>query len=237
MPGNAPAEGKPWLAQAIRECGEPLVELPGSLGRWDPHPYACLGAPYPSGSNPFFLRLAVVQRLLRARSLLLGSATGLDLIIFDAWRPLAVQTFMVNRTIRQELARLPAAQRGDPHQLALVRQRVNDFWAEPSADPATPPPHSTGAAVDLTLQGRAGPLDMGSPIDAMGECSHPFHFADATDPGLRRAHASRLLLRSCMARAGFTPHPLEWWHFSYGDQLWSWSSGAGGARYGRLERS
>ena len=34
-------------------------------------------------------------------------------------------------------------------------------------------------------------------------------------------HERRELLRSVMEEAGFQRHPIEWWHFSYGDQLWA----------------
>jgi D-alanyl-D-alanine dipeptidase len=54
------------------------------------------------------------------------------------------------------------------------------------------------------------------------------------------AHAHRQALLEAMASAGFTRHPEEWWHFSYGDQMWAWlSSRASGtevkARYGRAD--
>ena len=35
-----------------------------------------------------------------------------------------------------------------------------------------------------------------------------------------------------MKQAGFVQHPNEWWHFSYGDQLWSWLSKESNAIYG-----
>ena len=35
-----------------------------------------------------------------------------------------------------------------------------------------------------------------------------------------------------MIKFGFVQHPNEWWHFSYGDQLWSWLSKQGNAIYG-----
>ena len=35
-----------------------------------------------------------------------------------------------------------------------------------------------------------------------------------------------------MEQAGFVQHPNEWWHFSYGDQLWSWLNKKGNAIYG-----
>ena len=35
-----------------------------------------------------------------------------------------------------------------------------------------------------------------------------------------------------MEQAGFVQHPNEWWHFSYGDQLWSWLRNQGNPIYG-----
>lgn len=35
-----------------------------------------------------------------------------------------------------------------------------------------------------------------------------------------------------MNQAGFVQHPNEWWHFSYGDQLWCWISNQNNAIYG-----
>ena len=35
-------------------------------------------------------------------------------------------------------------------------------------------------------------------------------------------HKNRQILWQVMTKAGFRRHPQEWWHFSYGDQLWAW---------------
>jgi len=114
---------------------------------------------------------------------------------------------------------------------------VSRFWAPPSQDPATPPPHSTGAAVDLTLAEASGyPLAMGGEIDAIAAVSEPDHYAAAArDPSSQAAlwHHRRCLLAEAMAVAGFSQHPHEWWHYSYGDQLWAWRSRQPTACYGR----
>jgi len=216
---------------AITDCGEPLAPLPDGLPRITPHPYARLGAPYPLGRGPWRLRLAVAVRLLRARSILQGAHPGWDLQIFDAWRPIAVQAFMVDHSLQTELARASPSQQADPAWRRQVEQQVHRLWAIPSEDPRTPPPHSTGAAVDVTLVNQTGtPVPMGSAIDALGPESHPDHFA--TDPHGVTAHHNRLRLRQAMLAAGFVMHPWEWWHFSYGDQLWAWRTGQAAARYG-----
>jgi len=33
---------------------------------------------------------------------------------------------------------------------------------------------------------------------------------------------------------GFAQHPNEWWHFSYGDQLWAWKNKKANALYGKI---
>ena len=50
-------------------------------------------------------------------------------------------------------------------------------------------------------------------------------------------HKRRSLLLSVMNQAGFVQHPNEWWHFSYGDQLWAWVSHMSKAHYGAFNPS
>ena len=49
---------------------------------------------------------------------------------------------------------------------------------------------------------------------------------------VEEARANRRLLHWLMVAEGFAGHPDEWWHFSYGDQLWAKLSGAPAALYG-----
>jgi D-alanyl-D-alanine dipeptidase len=181
----------------------------------------------------------VIARLLAADAALAAGAEGWRLAIFDAWRPVAVQRFMVEHSVREECRARGLDPCGAPAQaLQEVVDAVARFWAEPSLDPATPPPHSTGAAVDLTLADATGrPLDMGGAIDAIGAISEPDHYAWAAagDPAAQEAvwHRRRERLGAVMAAAGFARHPNEWWHFSHGDQLWAWAQGSSGAIYGR----
>ena len=233
---------RPWSPVPIHDCAEPLLPLPAELLRLEPHPYVTAGAPYGLDACPFRLRQGVIERLLQAQRSLQQRSPACRLAIFDAWRPLAVQRFMVTYAIAEE-----CRQRGvDPQKpgpaLDAVEQEVGRFWAPPSDDPATPPPHSTGAAVDLTLASSDGEtLDLGSPIDAIGPVSEPDHFAAvaraAMDPLLRAQAAlfqeRRDLLAAVMLEAGFAQHPNEWWHYSHGDQLWAWRTGHAQAIYGR----
>ena len=228
---------RPWSPIPIEECGEPMQALPPALLRIEPHPYMALGAPYGASGNPFQLRLGVVQRLLDAQQQLVEHDPGLRLSIFDAWRPIAVQAFMVDHSIA-ELCRERGVEVRSGDAFDQVVADVGRFWAAPSRDPATPPPHSTGAAVDLTLSSSDGtPLAMGGEIDAIGAVSEPQHYAGREDSEARRWHQRRQLLAEVMGAAGFAQHPNEWWHYSFGDQLWAWRKGAAVAVYAEAVNS
>tara|TARA_Y100001968_G_scaffold243967_1_gene227899 strand:- start:88 stop:843 length:756 start_codon:yes stop_codon:yes gene_type:complete len=230
---------KPWIYLRINECNEPLISIPESIFRLTPHPYMSLGAPYLKGSDPWVLRVSVLKRLIRAQQYLFEINPKLKLALFDAWRPISVQNFMFNYTI-QEICR----SRGiDIDNLSLdvdindVIEEVGRFWAKPTSNPLTPPPHSTGAAIDLTLADMTGkPLDLGGAIDFIGAESTPDfyknYYSSTPCTKYQLFHYRRSLLLSVMERAGFAQHPNEWWHFSYGDQLWSWIKNKSIAIYG-----
>lgn len=232
---------RPWHSVPIESGNEPLVELPPSLLRLEPHPYQDLGAPYGKGQSPFALRQGVVERLLEAQNLLQHHQPELRLAVFDGWRPLAVQQYMVEHTLAALCAQHGVdAALPSPERERLAAQ-VGRFWAPPSRDPATPPPHSTGGAVDLTLAVAATglPLAMGGAIDAIGPISEPDHYASVAraEPSSEQAcwHQRRQWLSGAMSAAGFAQHPNEWWHYSWGDQLWAWRCGEPRACYGAVE--
>ncbi len=215
---------KPYQTVPITDCGEPLVPIPlDQVAIVSPHPYVALGAPY-GDRSPYWLRASALAALLSAQAHLQQQHPGWRLQIFDAYRPIPVQQFMVDyslatlaQTQGYQVATLPDCLR------ATLLAQVQEFWAIPSQDPATPPPHSTGAAVDLTLlDDRGMPADMGSPIDEISARSHPDHFAHQTTATALVAHRHRQILYQAMTTAGFCQHPKEWWHFSLGDQLWAW---------------
>lgn len=218
---------RPWDSVRIVDDGEPLVPIASEqLSFEKPHPYVALGAPY-GEFGPWFLRRTVLDRVLEAQSRLV---VGWRLHLLDAWRPLAVQAFMVNHT--DALLSKEAPELDDDAR----RERVLTYWAPPSENPATPPPHSTGAAIDLTLADADGKsVNMGAPFDEPTERSDPHHFAQATDAAGQEAHANRQLLARVMFESGFVQHPQEWWHFSFGDRAWARENELEVARYGRVE--
>jgi zinc D-Ala-D-Ala dipeptidase len=217
---------KPYRLVPIAECGEPLVPIPLQLFAVEtPHPYIKCGADY-AGRSPYYLRQGVLDRVIRAQEKLQHLHPGWQLQIFDAYRPVEVQQYMVDYTFKQTVADrgLDPAQLS-PAQTEQIWQDVYQIWAIPSFDLATPPPHSTGAAIDLTLVDELGvAVDMGSPIDEMSPRSLPDHYANDPNPIAQTYHRNRQILWQIMNYAGFIRHPAEWWHFSIGDQLWAWSN-------------
>jgi zinc D-Ala-D-Ala dipeptidase len=235
---------KPYQQIAIQDCGEPLVPLSPIFAIENPHPYVKLGAPY-GDKSPYYLRRGVLAKLVQAQQTLQAHFNW-RIQIFDAYRPVAVQQFMVDYTLAQVLqtAGLSPETLSSAQQQAFLEQ-VYQFWAAPSLNLSTPPPHSTGAAVDVTLVDAAGNIvEMGSPIDEMSPRSCPEHFATDKSSLGQVAHQNRRLLLQIMTCAGFKQHPQEWWHFSYGDQLWAWLTNQASqsqarsqfivARYGRI---
>ncbi len=226
-----------WSQIPIEECGEPLVQLTSAIFCLEPHPYLSLGAPYEKSTDPWRLRKGVFQKLLFAQAHLQEQNPELKLAIFDAWRPIKVQAFMVDNEINKMCA-LRGIDPKDPTDLSMLKEvvaEVNQFWAAPSLSEFTPPPHSTGGAVDLTISDLKGlPLNMGSKIDEIGLVSHPDYFFASSKTNFESGqwHQRRELLANVMLKCDFVQHPNEWWHFSYGDQLWAWESNSSKAIYG-----
>ena len=228
---------KPYRTIPILECGEPLVPIPeGRFAFVTPPPYLAFGAPY-GGASPWMLRQGVLEGLNAAQDELEKVKAGWRILLFDCYRPNAVQAFMVERElglVAHELGLDPAKLTEEEHEKCM--EKVLRIWGLPSEDPATPPPHSTGAAIDCSLVDETGrEVSMGSPIDENSDRSNPDYFVEATDEAGQAAHIHRKLLHHIFREQGFHRHETEWWHFSRGDQYWAWRERGmeGVARYGR----
>ncbi len=185
-----------------------------------------------AGAVPdLLLRRPLIARLLAVNARL--APYDLELWVFDAWRPLAVQNHFHDHWMPARLRALHPD--WDEARIASETER---YWARGAVgaiDSKSPPPHATGAAVDLTIRHVSGAdLFMGSIFDDVSEASN----TDAFEPepgGLafsaREARANRRMLYWLMAEAGFANNPTEWWHFSRGDQMWARLTGAPTAFY------
>lgn len=247
------AASKPYFQVPIVESGETLLPIPHNHFAFEtPHPYEVLGAPYDHAS-PYFLREGVLLALQEAQTHLQQNQPHWQIMIFDAYRPIAVQAFMVNFTYTQVLQEKGwQANAVSSSQQDQAWQEVYELWAPPNLDPKMPPPHSTGAAVDITLFDShiQETVFMGSEIDELSARSHPHYFAKlASSPRTppaekqlaQQADQNRTILYEAMRKAGFQRHPKEWWHFCLGDQMWAWLTQQEQpylslmARYGRIE--
>jgi D-alanyl-D-alanine dipeptidase len=200
----------------VEECGEPLVDLlehiPGLRFRGE-HPRFDVPVGHWARQS--------VANMVRAVVALLPA--GLTLEVLDAFRPVSVQ----RRTYAHLLAELREEHPQWSHS-TLIRY-ANRFVAPP--DDRTPPPHSTGGAIDVRLLRPDGcPLEMNAPLGA-GRRSAPTFVRGLSAESVE----NRRILGDAMAGAGFTNYLGEWWHWSYGEPGWALRTGRESAIYGPLE--
>jgi D-alanyl-D-alanine dipeptidase len=206
------------------ENQEPLVTLSefGIRGQnfyAQPHnpPYYAI---IPGAIETLHLRRGAAERLRSVNARV--AEAGLELFVLDAWRPQQVQAYFHDRWLPAEL------RRRKPHlNDAQIAAEVQNYWAAPSSNRDAPSPHATGGAVDLTVRWRAAdPLWMGSLFDDASPLAHTDRFEKIISPDAfsfsdEEARANRRLLYWLMVEADFASNPSEWWHFSFGDQMWA----------------
>lgn len=101
------------------------------------------------------------------------------------------------------------------------------------SDPETSlPPHVCGAAVDVNVIEIATgkPLDFGSKVNDDNDKSF-LYYPDLT----QEQKDNRLMLVTVMLEAGLASCKPEWWHFSYGDQVWAWFYGKENSLYSPID--
>jgi zinc D-Ala-D-Ala dipeptidase len=223
-----------------RRSREPLVDIAefGLAGR--NHYGADINPPYyqkiPGAIDRLLVRRGVGVRLQRVNRLL--AKAGLELFLFDAWRPDAVQRFFHDTWMPEYLRRNRRFS-----SVAALRREVEKYWAAPTTDPNSPAPHATGGAVDLTLRWKhsAELLWMGSLFDETSPLAELDHFEHKTGASGSvsdgEARANRRLLYWVMQQYGFAANPAEWWHYGFGELMWSALLGTDHAFYGAVKPS
>ena len=227
---------KPWQNIPIKDNKEQLVSIPEDFNFVLPHPYFDLGAPYNKKKSIWNLREGVLSRLLKAKKYLTLNYSDFSFLIYDSWRPLEVQEYMFYYACNNECKK-----NGIDFSVENINsypeiiQKVEKFWAFPSSSIKNPPPHSTGAAIDITFVDKGGKsVDMGCDIDEMDDSASPDYYQKGTDQKAKECHYRRKVLQNTMLKFDFAQHPNEWWHFSYGDQLWAWQNNKKNAIYGKV---
>jgi len=203
-------------ALPAQECGEPLVDLRDFPEFWLDKRLA------DSGGAFAHLRVGVVDRLAEAQSLLPG---GVRLLVVEGYRPPGLQeTYFAEYSAELRLAnpQWPAEQ---------VHRKASRYVSPPEVAP-----HVAGAAVDLTLCTDDGEeLPMGTEVNATPEASAGACYSGAANIATD-ARENRRILTGVLAAVGMVNYPTEWWHWSYGDRYWAYTTGAPAARYNHAAR-
>lgn len=188
----------------VIESNEPMVivqilapEMVCEYEKMDMTPY--LG-------NQFALREGVVKRLKQAAADLSNRRPHCRLLLAYGYRHPDVQRSYFDERKKQVAQHNPLLSKED-----LI---AHTHLLTASPDVAG---HPTGGAIDITIEGLNGSLNMGSRIaDFSNEKIKTFA------PGLTDEQvANRALLRDVLLLQGFAPFDGEWWHFSYGDREWA----------------
>ncbi|MFC6086857.1 M15 family metallopeptidase [Sphaerisporangium aureirubrum] len=203
----------PRIAEVpVKECGEPLVDL-RTLG-------AVLVDLRLADAEGVFahVRLSVADRLIAAQTRL---PRDLRLLVVEGYRPAALQHRYFTGSVAAHLAENPG---WDERRAYLEASRY--------VSPPEVAPHVSGGAVDLTLCTASGEeLPMGTQVNATPPESDEACYT--AYPGVSaEARRNRDTLGAALASAGFVNYPTEWWHWSYGDRYWAFTTGARFARYG-----
>lgn len=217
---SKPAEIQSELdAVRIEECGEPLVDFLVLT----PTPKLLLAPQHPVFEFPrvHLLRESVAKMVIAAANAL---PDGLRLQIVEGYRPIQVQREHFKHSVAEARRRLPNATEEE------VMVEAGRYSAPPDA--LTPPPHTTGGAVDLEIIDENGErIDFFSPLeldDMRGAAMNSEVISE-------EAQKNRALLRSVLEPTGLTNYADEWWHWSYGDNGWALRVGAPRAIYGSID--
>ena len=187
--------------------------------------------PRPEGAKEkIFLRRTLAIKLDKINRVLYP--LGLGLLIQEGYRPLSVQRFV------QEVSVLKGLKKENPElSEAELQEKVKMFAASTNGDlRSSPPPHLTGGAVDLTIVS----LETGEQID-MGKKGGLYGtaFPDALErqssEEFEEAKQFRRILFWLTREQQMIVNPAEWWHLSWGDQMWAWITKSPYAIYGVAE--
>ncbi len=193
-----------------------------------------LNAPYyrsfASAPKKILLRLTAAQKLQELNAKL--APLGLELFVFDGFRPVSCQKDLWQYFLNQAKRALPKG--SEAEQIAYASRYCSNPSRYKSTDSTTWPTHCTGGAVDLTLRRKATGelLYMGSIFDDDAEVSHSDYFeiskgkAQASE---LEARGNRRLLYWAMKSVGFENYHYEWWHYDYGNQMWLMNKGDKGS--------
>ncbi|MFA6992536.1 MAG: M15 family metallopeptidase [Candidatus Gracilibacteria bacterium] len=216
----------------IKDCGEKLVPLDGTEFVLEPKYFE-----WGFSENPkILLREGIVEKLREVKKSLqkISGCGDWNLKIWDGYRTLSVQKILYNNYYEILKKENPDW----PHE--KLCEHVEMFVAPPSRNAKSPSPHNTGGVIDLTLvDSQNNEVLMGSAFDEFNEKSFSYYYdadsGNGNNDNCKIFQKNRLILKRVMEEFGFVNYPDEWWHFSYGDQLWAYLKKQPFAIYGSVE--
>ncbi|MCR5580829.1 MAG: D-alanyl-D-alanine carboxypeptidase family protein [Pseudobutyrivibrio sp.] len=141
---------------------------------------------------------------------------GMRFRIWDAWRPFELQEELYYAYSAQIIRDFNLQGKSKEEQDATIGKYV----AIPKNTPSNPPAHTTGGAIDLTIETAEGNiLDMGSGFDEFSARTQTTYYESSDNEIVKN---NRRMLFNIMTNAGFTNLPSEWWHYDYGDMNWAY---------------
>ncbi|HJH61569.1 MAG TPA: D-alanyl-D-alanine carboxypeptidase family protein [Bacteroidetes bacterium] len=180
----------------VNEDYTPLVEL-------IPHPRIIYNDE--TMEKPYLLRKSVAKRLFSVADNL---PDGLSLKVYSTFRSKEKQNILWKETVNEIRKENPNL--GTAEIINMAQYKTND-------PKHTMGGHETGAAVDVALCTSNGEdLDFGTSYHERNSLTKTF-----SKNIKKEQFDNRKLLIKLMAKEGFINFPGEWWHFSYGDRVWS----------------
>lgn len=155
-------------------------------------PYNFMGKVLYKDVKKAFMLEETAQKLVKANKLLKSIRPDLNLIVYDAARPVSIQQEMWD---------------------SVEGTDKEDFVANPARGGGN---HNFGNAVDVTIIDCTGhPIPMGAEYDCFADQSRTNIEQQLLDEGVitKRELENRLLLRRVMTESGFLTIDEEWWHF------------------------
>jgi len=154
-----------------------------------------------------FIRQKVADILLEASQILKNKNSDYSLRVVYGYRHPEIQQAYFNKRKAEIKKQVPGLLDEDLYAKAHL------FVAAPDVAG-----HIVGGAVDITITGSKGDLDMGTKIaDFSDEEKIKTFYENISDEQKK----NRMLLHDIMIQVGFAPFYGEWWHFSYGDKEWA----------------
>lgn len=232
---------------------EPLVDIAtyGIAGQSHySRPNTATGDAIPEVNPTVYVRKGIAERLSTINNALQASSEitsllggNVELYVEEGLRSQETQQLLYTdvfpRLIRTQFPSM------NEHEVA---ERRNNMIAMPSKGEDSPSPHATGAAVDIALRHAQATksyvpnvgIFMGHRDADMSDTARPDFFEQTQSPNdqYQLAQRNRRLFywimkgTLCDQESNLCVNPTEWWHWSYGDQMWATITGAPYAFYG-----